>query len=696
MKKVLSGIHIVLHVIWIFFPGILLLGAGCVALIFLEQGQDLMLTSVESVLAPGNSLVAITFWAFISWYTARWVSHAKLDKKYYHLKSVYRLHKYFPRALGMSCYIIFILAVFHLRFISISFIPALLIVVSAMLITGISGWIWIRNRTPIFEKWPFVTFLILVIVLYGLVTLLVGTISSMAGKLLVLTAGHFLTGLAFLNFTCFRRIYLKKKKENDTLFFNRTWKEWRTDFSIIFTLILIMGSVIYLVPVFSRAGAEYIGSLNFVITGFGIMLFIGNLIAFFSVKAEINLHLFVFAALFVIGQFADPYRVRTISVSSPRFADRISLQDYFEKWCDQHSRILNDTSSEKRLPVYISLADGGASRSGYWVAQVLGALEDSIRISRDLLCISGASGGTVGNVTYYNLLEHPDGKSFRTRAAEFLRHDFLTYTLTRILSPAYFLNDRGHALEEALEYADRSMSTPYSSYTLKQTGKMLPILYVNTTRMQDSHPALISNIRFNKRLLNNRLDVLHILDSLKSDIRLSSVAILSSRFPYISPAGGIGNEYFVDGGYFDNSGAGAAHETLLAFVSYLSEKYPALLKKIDFKVIHISNTGYTQKKLKKVNPIINDLATPLTVLAASYGQQTEINTLRLHKYLGGLESYTDSTGWYDINLYSPDDSIGYSMNWYMSDDCRHRIDRRLNRVLHNEIKDLIMDFRKYR
>ena len=76
--------------------------------------------------------------------------------------------------------------------------------------------------------------------------------------------------------------------------------------------------------------------------------------------------------------------------------------------------------------------------------------------------------------------------------------------------------------------------------------------------MQDGRPGVVSTMKLDYNIFGRRLDV---LDSLRpgEDVHLSSMVILGARFPYVSPAGRIRNNYFVDGGYFDNSGAGVVH-----------------------------------------------------------------------------------------------------------------------------------------
>ena len=108
-----------------------------------------------------------------------------------------------------------------------------------------------------------------------------------------------------------------------------------------------------------------------------------------------------------------------------------------------------EIDSVPEYPVYFVLADGGASRSGYWVASVLSKLQDTSRnaFGRHLFCLSGASGGSVGNASFYLLLKElgdqpsklPYDSIYLKHSRQYLENDFLTYTLSRMLSHDFFV-----------------------------------------------------------------------------------------------------------------------------------------------------------------------------------------------------------------------------------------------------------------
>ena len=219
--------------------------------------------------------------------------------------------------------------------------------------------------------------------------------------------------------------------------------------------------------------------------------------------------------------------------------------------------------------------------------------------------------------------------------------------------------------------------------------------------MQDGNPGVVTNLRLDS-LYNNRVDVLSLLEPSK-DISITSASILGARFPYLSPAGRIGESYFVDGGYFDNSGAGVIQETIRGIInlSRNDSSLAAYVSKFHFKILHILNSPVTaeQTNIKPVAPIKNDLAAPLLTIIGAYDMQTTVNDGRLINFLHDINDYSPNRADYiPISLYLDEkelkaDSIyagkpepPYAMNWFMSDTTLNRIDHRLQ--THPKLNDL--------
>jgi hypothetical protein len=454
-------------------------------------------------------------------------------------------------------------------------------------------------------------------------------------------------------------------------------------------------AIIFFIPI-----GRSVGSFVFVLLAFGILLGVGNILTFLSFKSKTNWHFIVIAIIAIAGFLVEPHWVRTIKLDQINsYKQRPDLKSYLEKWVNDPIRAnMLAQNSVTTFPVFFILADGGASRSGYWAASLLSGLHDSTRIKgqtasffqQHLLGLAGASGGSVGNISFVTALsaQHKDPSLLTHElCTNFLKADFLTHPLARLLGPEFiksvfnpFWGDRAQALEATIEHPE-----PNNESSKIMAGMMAgnidqlfinndftpPIICVNTTRMQDGKPGIVSNIK--DSIFNSRVDVLGQLNP-KQGLRISTTVVLGARFPYLSPAGRIQNNYFVDGGYFDNSGAGPIIEIINGIQTLSSNLNQDLfltkaLKKLTFHVIHIQNTPLKKEKMGKVHPFANDLAAPLITLIGSYGTQTGFNDSRLINLL----KRTKIGSYAEVNLYkNPTDD--FPMSWVISSKALNQMD----------------------
>jgi hypothetical protein len=755
--------------IWLFFPPIFFLILGYFAFWSLSQGKDIMLITLEQ----GKEFVflycilAVFFWTYVTWYSSRLVGKAKGFQQPDENHIWIRLRLQLPRLLAFSCLSVVILAFLQL--------PGYRIRISScwsliLLFLGIPYYfliyvLWEKFLKKDYAKERHLKFLRSVrnIAIYIMLaaTITVSLLQSYLGIILLFLGMQIgLTLLLIIRRTItellkksmFQQDEKELEKRRKANIMKRSWSLLSDDedrvFSRAFLIISVIPVLCYLSTIISVNFSIELGSFPFVVLAFSILLILGNTTALLSVLARFNLHMIFWAVAFIAGWFSDPHKVRLIEKKDAtiRFENRQKLKEYFTDWVKQ--RYPNPDSIQKKQPVYFVLADGGASRSGYWVASVLSRFEDSTggKFSQNLFCLSGASGGSVGNATFYNILrnkkylaalrsEKISDTSCLYASRSYLQTDFLTYTVARLLGPDVFryvlpflmpVKDRALALTKAMEEAPDAHDTSRiinskiiqmnvgMSEIMTQMGKpaSLPILCINTTRMQDGQPGVISTININEdsimnikeRFFNGRIDVLSLVDE-KKDLKLSSSVVLGASFPYLSPAGRIDkkikikkdnvikevceSEYFVDGGYFDNSGAGVTNEMIIGMMQLMIADTAFLSgykDKLDFFILHITNnpTGGEKSVLTKVNPLINDLASPIKTIAGSYGTQTSVNDSRLKNYMinnFGSHHYTM------INLYKEDDQMSFPMNWVISKRVLDTMDVRLEKS--QVVKDMV-------
>lgn len=738
VKALLHILRNVFHALFLFFPGVLFLFATMVCFWDLSQGEDLMVLATEQ---KGFFLffeLLLAFLVLVSWYAARIVANAK--KKSPNTSPDYledRYYKHAPRFIGFSFFTIILLAFAQTPFFFQTNVPKwifyVLLVLSVFYYRMLSRFFERKFKVIKLNKLFWIT---VGVIVAGTIILTANVgeyswwvLSLMVLMLLVLQA-------CFLVLVITRREMLNRQAsagEAPPQPVNQVAKKTadiarlpyeEVNFHFVFLIISMIALLIYLSCTVDVSFAVRLGSFPFVLLAFAIFLGVGFILSFLSILIRLNVHFVVLFFVFLFGMWTERHHVALVEkdpVVTDNFSNKASLREYFLKWVQDRDTLIKKSTE---FPVYFVLSDGGASRSGYWVASVLGKMEDtSSRVfSKHLFCLSGASGGSVGNAAFYSLLHDAGGTSgrplsnnqgFYQAGKEYLRSDFLTYTLSRMLGHDFFVQalpfnthgDRAKALTEALEEAPNSevllkskLAMPFSQLAVykDKVRTDLPILCINATRMQDGQPSVISTINIDAGTFNNRVDILRKLQQGK-DMKLSTAVVLGASFPYVSPAGridelrplrngqtGLRPNYFVDGGYVDNSGAGVVHEMLIKMnhwrdsvlrCSVTDSNLYNNIKKLSFYVMHINNGRGGELLLEKVNPFVNDLAAPLKTLVGSFNVQTSINDSRLKNYLFSL--YCNDRHYKPINLYRLNEPLTYSMNWVISKRTLDSMDVRL-------------------
>ena len=748
-NRVLQYLSWLLKTIWTFFPPLLFLFLTIYCFWLITQGKDIIVAFTEQNPNPHYSasltrlifFIAIGFWVYVTWYSSRIIADIKQKRQGHPVEIGETFLTEFPRLAGNSCFLILELAVWQSPILpcpinsSEAFIILLLALFNLYFIDK-----WISQRMSALKGFASIFWCSLALFFVLLLTTALLTISSSTTYFYWLFALLLILHISFILYTNLRREDLKRKAAalhsqvadpplsiTDRIMDYFCIPREESGYFKWFNIISIAGLVIYVLAIVNLGFARGIRPFSLVILAFAVLLAAASLITAFSVRYRVNFHLLLLLAAFIIGMKETHYvRTRALLSSGNAYNKRPRLDDYLKEWLDERVPLKGD--STKQYDVYFVLADGGASRSGYWTASVLGKLEDCSltshtygRFSDHVFCLSGTSGGGVGVATFFALLRNKpvSKKSYYQSAADFLEQDYITYTLARMLGPDYFNynshlfkdKDRAAALEESFERSATNLTKTdypmpfndnFSTFkAFDEHGKIaLPILFVNTTRMQDGNPGEVTNLQLDTSLFNHRVDVLGLLDT-NQDISMASAAILGARFPYISPAGRIKNDYFVDGGYFDNSGAGVVQELLRGIMNSVYEDslnggtLCRQVRRLRFHVLHIVNSpvDLDSSNITAVRPINNDLFSPLLTILGAYDMQTTDNDRRLYNYVDDLRNihdynadhsiislYEDSTEW-------PKDTLRvrfekeppYSMNWFMSDTTRRRIVERLGK-----------------
>jgi hypothetical protein len=727
--------------LWFYAPSVITILIGYFLLTKLAQGQDVVMLVGEAKWPVVFTAVAVMLWAFFVWYCSRLLGY---EKKFNDKEWPVDYLSLFPRLLAYNTFVTVQAAIVALPTVGSDNAYFLWLFVFAH-----NGYYFVLNNAfkPKKNIWAIIS--IVIAACYGgcLAYFSFHYRAEAAHQQNLPLVALLLFGLQILALYFFiqRRVHIDKNAgkdfEEDAIDYVSlgsikiikvpAWfKEQEQGTFILFNIMASVAIGLYFVILNSVGAASGLGPLPVVLLAFGILAGLATIITYASMRVKFNLFLVLLAVAIFVGNFFDPYSVKLTETKTKNvFQQRDTLERYLEKWVDYRKRKIDKIDSPRTYPVYLVLADGGASRSGYWAASVLAAwqkesLTDSSTtgtLNDHLLVLSGASGGSVGNAAFYGLLKNNEKDlSIVNHAQNFLGHDFLTYTIAHYLGSdlaGHFipgLRDRATALSNNMDYwsSDEKNVFEKNLDQVYDTSGRLPILFINTTRVQEGTPAVVSSIKLDG--FSERLDVLSLVDSTyehgKGNIQLSTAAVLGARFPYVSPAGGIAytvkkvlrkehkqkkdtldvkhNLSFVDGGYFDNSGGGIVHEMMQEIEKMRNDsthKLSASLKKLKFHLIHLTNSPYTETSLNAIHPLTNDLAAPLLTVFNTYGSQTTVNDKRLESFLQRLCNCTDTMST-DVNLYRKDTLETYPMNWVISKYQRKRMNSRIEEVLKDELK----------
>jgi hypothetical protein len=312
----------------------------------------------------------------------------------------------------------------------------------------------------------------------------------------------------------------------------------------------------------------------------------GSALTYFGNRSGMPLYTLLIVLAVIFSQFNDNHQIRPLTESKTPPADRPTIDKALDRW-------IAENCQGKACPPFIVVATaGGGIRASYWTGAVLGELHDGIpQFSERLFAISGVSGGSVGAAVYRAALQAGVSRGeVKEQVLDVLGQDFLTPVSVGLLYPDFLqrfmpvaiFDDRAAIFERGLETGFTEVigqDTLSHSFAALTTGseRPWPALFLNSTWSENG-----------RRIVAAGLDLSHtnalysdLLDRLGYDIRLSTAAHNSARFPLVSPPGSwtmkiddpkqreaLGEvkmlQRLQDGGLFENYGAATALEILQA------------------------------------------------------------------------------------------------------------------------------------
>ena len=475
VKPPLQTFTIFLRTVWLLIPAVIFFLAAWMAFWKLSQGKDVLISTLEREGAGGVVLIAILFWALVNWYSSRILVYRR------NIESLnLTIGRHMPRLLGFLS--------FSLVWIGLMRLPTLYdpvfnihekswmdfmwlgisIVLYALLtkVFGIykaksmlvpqndsdSADTLIKNQKKENKRYRNVYMMIAAIVI--LLIVLNSIISHKFFSSLyekrpwVLFFSIMIIQICFLFFVVVRLGTIAVRASGETApvkrkqqgFFDRLGEKlfnnaalWRQEKSIfiVYNIVAAISITIYVAEIISYDWSVKLGSFSTVLLAFSILTGIFSIITFFSIVAKINFHMIILIMILLFGSlFPEPHNATLVKADkNDVYKERPGLREYFSQWVAARA---DSIKAKPEYPIYFTLADGGASRSGYCTAATLGNLEDTAggNFSEHLFCLSGASGGSVGNGTFLALLKlRKDicsrNSNFTAEADKYLKSDFL-------------------------------------------------------------------------------------------------------------------------------------------------------------------------------------------------------------------------------------------------------------------------------
>lgn len=363
----------------------------------------------------------------------------------------------------------------------------------------------------------------------------------------------------------------------------------------------------------------------------GTWLPLGSFVTYFGNRTGVPLLALLVGCAVVFSAWNDNHEIRHVAAETDanrevrQPASRPAVAAAVNDWLAAQS----DTGP---APMVVVATAGGGVRAAYWTATVLGTLHEQaesrgIDLGNRLFAVSGVSGGSVGAAVYRATLDARQGAQTELACGtvlpcvqSVLSRDLLGPAAAALLYPDFAQRfwpwpvasaDRGRALELGFETAFQEVTGSSrladSLIGINQTtGRSWPALLLNATWVGNGRRLIASNLQLEA---DNEATGLDQLDAIGRDLRLSTAAHNSARFPGVSPAGmwrdadGSISGRLVDGGYFENFGADTARELLERIKATVGADFPNRVRPIVIAISSDPTLGDNPAELVQPEPV---------------------------------------------------------------------------------------------
>ena len=408
-----------------------------------------------------------------------------------------------------------------------------------------------------------------------------------------------------------------------------------------------------------------------------------------------------FAVVLSLFDVNDNHVVQQVEAKQ-KGSERGGAQDEFDVWLKSRADLAAYKSEP--YPVFVVSAAGGGLYAAHHTARFLARIQDHCpHFAQHIFAISGVSGGSVGAAVFASLLNTkvptqetvPNCKAFGRRGpleqdvTAILSRDYLSPIVAATLFPDFLQRfipvaipkfDRGQVLDAVLEAAwrkrfpDKPNPLAMPMMDLWDPKGVTPALVLNATHvatggrfaMAPFMPRRYDQTAIKLEWVQGHLQNRSVLPTPgdpeptgHEDLKLSSAAGISARFPWIMPPATVLAQKqdknrkntllrLVDGGYFENSGADTAGDLIRAMEHAKTPQTPP------FKIYTLVLTSYDNVvfggNFNDETPL-GEFIAPLRGLLSTRQARGDMAIIRTLDYLcpdlDNCNTETENRGWHN-------------------------------------------------
>jgi len=382
-------------------------------------------------------------------------------------------------------------------------------------------------------------------------------------------------------------------------------------------------------------------------------------------------------------------------------APRNTVTGQFSTWfADYKAKMDKAYPGIQKYPVVFVCAEGGALRTGAYTSVFLTRLQHDLNVSgidfkKSVFSMSGVSGGALG-LAYYNAKAFgPDQQKAQTGAdiadaVKFYKYDSVSPIVGKmffgdflnLFIPWHIKNfDRAIALEESWKQAYQGtldggevnrFSAPFID---RKRDPLKPVLIINTTEIESGYQCWVSNASPDSILYQQKRDL---LQQKVKEVSYSTAVNFSTRFPLFSPGAELdtvgGRLHYLDGGYVENTGAGATVE-LLNLLAQKSKGFEQVLP----VVIYLRFSENDNAQAKNIH-VANEL---LEIIAGIYNTRVG----RSFTAMAQLNRLVNDRRGILIDEPLTENQEDVPMNWVLSGQSMNNIIRNVDQKLSDTVRN---------